>query len=431
MGINLGAFIAPLAATVLHEIFGTYNAAFMAAAIGMGFSLVVFEIWKSRYLHADNKHAAGQENQRKQEAEVISKTEERDRLIALGIIFSIIIFFWMAFHQNGLTFTLFAQRSTADKYVITEAEVSDWNEFRQAVLNDSIPLSDEIAALNPKEEMDQSYLDKLNAILRKPELFFIDGKRVQELPWENIPNEELRKDFMLGMEIKDNERIKLKKSANELDGYANIPISEIDQSTLRDIRIVNRELLSARYPQITESVPSLVRPATYLKPETYATFNPLFILILTPIIVALFSHLNKRGKEPSTPGKMGIGMFITAGAILILIVASVTGGNRDINNMGPQWLISMYFMITIGELFISPMGLSFVSKVAPARIRGMMMGFWFGATAVGNYLSGFIGGFYDSMSHSMLFGILFIISIIAGLAVFLFLPKLKRATGNA
>ena len=70
----------------------------------------------------------------------------------------------------------------------------------------------------------------------------------------------------------------------------------------------------------------------------------------------------------------------------------------------------MYFIITIGELFISPMGLSFVSKVAPARIRGMMMGFWFGATAVGNYLAGFIGGFYDSMSHSMLFGILFLIA---------------------
>lgn len=431
MGINLGAFVAPLAATILHEIFGTYNAAFAAAAIGMGLSLVVFEIWKSRYIHADNKHAAGQENQKKQEAEVISKKEEKDRLIALGIIFSIIIFFWMAFHQNGLTFTLFAQRSTADKYVLTESEISDWDSFKQTVLNDSIPLSDELAELKPGDQLEKEYLDKLNAIMRKPNLFFIDGKRVQELPFENIPNEDLRKDFMLGLEIKDNERIKLKKSAAELDEFIGKSIGQIDQSDLRDIRIVNRELLSSRYPQITHSVPSLVRPSTYLKPETYATFNPLFILILTPIIVALFNTLNKRDKEPSTPGKMGIGMFITAGAILILVIGSVLGGNKDVNNMGPQWLISMYFVITIGELFISPMGLSFVSKVAPARIRGMMMGFWFGATAVGNYLSGFIGGFYDKMSHSMLFGILFIISILAGLAVFLFLNKLKRATGNA
>jgi len=77
------------------------------------------------------------------------------------------------------------------------------------------------------------------------------------------------------------------------------------------------------------------------------------------------------------------------------------------------------------------MGLSFVSKVAPARIRGMMMGFWFGATAVGNYLAGFIGGFYDSMSHSMLFGILLLIAFVAGFAVLFFLKKLKHATQGA
>lgn len=431
MGINLGAFIAPLAATVLHEVFGTYNAAFGAAAIGMALSLVVFEVWKSRFIHADNKDAAGQENQKRQEAEVVSKEEEKERLMALGIIFSIIIFFWMAFHQNGLTFTLFAQRSTADKYVITEVEMSDWQEFRIAVLNDSIPLSEKMARLNPGDQLKEDYLIKLNALLREPGIFFKDGKRMQKLPYESIPNEELRKDFMFGIDIQDNERIKLKKSANKLKNLINTPMDELEKSVLRDIRIVNRELLSARYDQVTYSVPSIGKPSTYLKPETYATFNPLFILILTPIIIAMFNRLNKKGKEPSTPGKMGIGMFITAGAILILVVSSMMSGNSDSNNMSPNWLISMYFVITIGELFISPMGLSFVSKVAPARIRGMMMGFWFGATAVGNYLSGFIGGFYDSMSHSMLFGILFLISIIAGLAVFLFLNKLKRATKGA
>jgi len=431
MGINLGAFVAPLAATVLHEIYGTYNAAFAAAAIGMGLSLVVFEVWKSKYIHADNKHADGQENQKKQEVEVLSKKDERERLIALGIIFSIIIFFWMAFHQSGLTFTLFAQRSTADKYVVTESEISDWPSFRSAVMQDSIMLQKKFSDLSSSDEMKDEDLVKLNSFLREPGLFFKYNQRLQKLPFEDIADEELRKNFLFGLDIQDNEKVKLKSSAAKLKEWQSTDIASLDKGDIRDVRIVNRELLSARYPQIDNAVTTVSRPSTYLKPETYATFNPLFILFLTPLVVAMFNLLNKRGKEPSTPGKMGIGMFITAVAISVLVIGSHLGGNSDSNNMSPNWLISMYFVITIGELFISPMGLSFVSKVAPARIRGMMMGFWFGATAVGNYLSGFIGGFYVSMSHSMLFGILFVISIVAGLAVFLFLKKLKHATQGA
>lgn len=428
MGINLGAFIAPLAATVLHEIFGTYNAAFAAAAVGMLLSLVVFEIWKNKYLHADNKHTEGQGNQQKQEGEQLSKGAEKERLVALGIIFSIIIFFWMAFHQNGLTFTLFAQRSTFDKNVITETEIEDWQGFKQNVLNDSIPLTGKFAAANFSDNLTPEEYEKFNQLMREPDLFFINNKRVEHFPFENIPDEELLKDYsvlgLFSIEIQDNDKIRLKKFSEKLDKLYVTKGTEIEKGDLRDIRVVNRELLSVRYTQIKQGY-------FILKPETYATFNPLFILILTPLIVAFFNFLNKRGKEPSTPGKMGIGMFITGIAVVILVVASLSGGNADANNMSPNWLISMYFIITIGELFISPMGLSFVSKVAPARIRGMMMGFWFGATAIGNYLSGFIGGFYDDMSHSTLFGILVVISFIAGVFVILFLKKLKHSTEGA
>ena len=87
----------------------------------------------------------------------------------------------------------------------------------------------------------------------------------------------------------------------------------------------------------------------WLKPETYATFNPLFILILTPVVVTTFNWLRKRGKEPSSPGKIGIGMFISGLALMIMIFASSMGGNADANNMSPNWLISTYFVITIGN----------------------------------------------------------------------------------
>jgi POT family proton-dependent oligopeptide transporter len=166
----------------------------------------------------------------------------------------------------------------------------------------------------------------------------------------------------------------------------------------------------------------------WLKPETYATFNPLFILLLTPLVVGFWGWLRKRGKEPSTPAKIGFGMFISGLSLIIMVVAGLMGGNADANNMGPQWLISTYFVITIGELCLSPMGLSFVSKVAPARMRGLMMGGWFGATAIGNYLSGLFGGFYNSMPHHMFFGFLVLLLFISALLLRIFLKKLKLAT---
>ena len=166
----------------------------------------------------------------------------------------------------------------------------------------------------------------------------------------------------------------------------------------------------------------------WLKPETYATFNPLFILILTPLVVGFWGWLRKRGKEPSTPAKMGLGMFISCLSLIVMVVAGLMGGDADANNMGPQWLISTYFVITIGELCLSPMGLSFVSKVAPAKMRGLMMGGWFGATAIGNYLSGLFGGFYNSMPHHMFFGFLVILLFISTLLLRVFLKKLKLAT---
>jgi len=285
MGINLGAFVAPLAATYLHKLFGNYNAAFGAAAIGMFLSLIVFEIWKKNYIHADNKHEDGAKNQAIQEANNVSPEKEKERIVALGIIFTIVIFFWMSFHQNGFALTLFAQRSTV---------IIDW-----------------------------------------------------------------------------------------------------------------------------------------LKPETYATFNPFFILLLTPVIVVFFNWLRKQGKEPSSPGKIGIGMFISGLAMLIMVFASQMGGNADANNMSPNWLISSYFVITIGELFLSPMGLSFVSKVAPARMKGLMMGGWFGATAIGNYLSGFIGSFYNTLTHTQFFLILSALLFMSAIMVKVVLKKLKHATDGA
>ncbi|MDD4919106.1 MAG: peptide MFS transporter [Bacteroidales bacterium] len=135
--------------------------------------------------------------------------------------------------------------------------------------------------------------------------------------------------------------------------------------------------------------------------EIFQSVNPLFVVLLTPIIVVLFSWLNRKGKEPSTPKKIAIGMGIAALAYIIMTVASVNlpafsevkaaGGLDPSLKVGPFLLISTYFVLTVAELFISPLGLSFVSKVAPPNMQGLMQGGWLSATAVGNQLL-FIGG---------------------------------------
>lgn len=134
--------------------------------------------------------------------------------------------------------------------------------------------------------------------------------------------------------------------------------------------------------------------------EIFQSINPLFIVLLTPIIMGIFGWLRARGKEPSTPRKIAIGMFIAALAYFVMTMGSLglplksevdaMGGLSDIQRVTPFLLIGTYFILTVAELFISPLGISFVSKVAPPQYQGVMQGGWLGATAVGNQLL-FIG----------------------------------------
>ena len=164
----------------------------------------------------------------------------------------------------------------------------------------------------------------------------------------------------------------------------------------------------------------------FLRPETYQFFNPVFILILTPPLLWLFSRLSLRKLEPSTPVKIFFGLVIMGLAMLIMVLASNMGGDGDVKIMSPAWLISTYFVITLGEILISPMGLSYVSKVAPRKIQGIVMSGWYLSTAVGSGSSGIFGRFYGEMSHQQYFTLLAGISLFAAILVLIFMKKLKR-----
>jgi len=281
MGVNLGAAIAPLAATAISIIFHSYRISFWAAAAGMLFSLIVFQTGKNYLLGADIRQDRAS-REKSNRISTMPKSEERERLLILIVLFFIVSIFWVAFYQNGFALTLFAERSTV---------ILSW-----------------------------------------------------------------------------------------------------------------------------------------LRPETYQFFNPFFILVLTPPLLSFFDRLRKVNKEPTTPRKMFLGMQIIGIAMIVMVIASLLGGNKDQNIMSPLWLITTYFIVTLAEIMISPIGLSFVSKVSPSRYQGIMMGGWFVSIALGSYGSGLMGKFYSDFAHHQYFLILTGLLVIAAVLVFLFLKKLEKYT---
>ena len=166
----------------------------------------------------------------------------------------------------------------------------------------------------------------------------------------------------------------------------------------------------------------------------FQQFNPFFVVSLTPVSVAVFGALGKKGKEPSAPVKIGLGMLL-AGVGFAVITAASTDlispmdlGDSAQSVLSPNWLIGTYFTLTVAELLLSPMGISFVSKVAPPKYKGLMMGGWFAATAIGNYLSSIPSKLWNRIPLMANWAILIGLCVIAGLIMFVLRKKLEAAT---
>ena len=170
-------------------------------------------------------------------------------------------------------------------------------------------------------------------------------------------------------------------------------------------------------------------PNPNIEPQLFQSFNPLFIVFLTPVIVGFFNWLRNRGQEPSSPKKMGIGMFITALSFVIMLIGALH--LQNVTGLSPYWLIGTYFIITIAELFISPIGISFVAKVAPPRFSGLAQGGWLGATAIGNLAAGLIGRLWDIVEIWQFFLLVIILTLISGVFIFSIMKILRNATQSS
>ncbi len=289
----------------------------------------------------------------------ISTREERPRIVSLLLVFAVVIFFWMSFHQNGLTLTFFARDYT----------VKEVGPFTNIFFN-------------------------LESILA-----FIGA--------------------VAGLILIFN-----KKSVNRLIGG-----------------IMFLALGALTYYFVTRADAS-----NPIAPEVFQSFNPLFIVSLTFPVMAVFSWLRRKDREPSTPKKIGIGMIIAAIGFMVILIASVNlvsphelqytnaAGEikynpvPDSSRVVPYWLISSYLILTIAELFLSPMGLSFVSKVAPSRFQGLMQGGWLLATAVGNKLL-FIGSdFWGKLELWQLWLIFIVCCLLSAIFIFSIMKRLENAT---
>lgn len=278
--------------------------------------------------------------------------EEKPRVMALIMVFVVVIFFWMSFHQNGLTLTFFARDYIAKEVgPFTNLFFGPW-----------------------------SILSVFGALAG---LFVAIGKN--KTRYERLIGLAL---FFVGSAL----------------AYYDVQSSQQENA---------------------------------IAPEIFQSFNPLFIVFLTPLVMSIFGWLNKKEIEPSTPKKIGFGMIIAALAFLLILVASLNmvsphtlNGQAvpDSSRVTPYWLINGYLVFTIAELFLSPMGLSFVSKVAPPRFQGLMQGGWLLATAVGNKLLVVGSFFWSRLDLWMLWSIFIVCCLLSAAFMFSMLKKLERVT---
>jgi len=150
----------------------------------------------------------------------------------------------------------------------------------------------------------------------------------------------------------------------------------------------------------------------------YQAFNPFMIWFFTPVLTGLWSWQRARNQEPTSLTKMAIGCVLLGLGFVVMISAAQGLTNPDMQR-SILWLVGSTVIYTFGELYLSPIGLSFVTKVAPVRMVSMMMGVWFLANFIGNYMTGYLGTFYEKMPKTQFFGLMTTIGVVAGIVLFI------------
>ena len=360
MAINIGALFAPTAAIKIKEYAETalgyssndaYHFSFAVACASLILSIAIYYVFRSTFRHTEGgkKKAAAADTA---PVEELSKEETKQRIVALCLVFAVVIFFWMAFHQNGLSLTYFADEFTAQSAEGLQAMCFNvWN------------LVAVIFIVYALFSLFQSKTGKGKAI-----------------------------------------------SAIVIIAAVAFLVLQYDFEGKVDV-----------------SAP------------IFQQFNPFYVVALTPVSMAIFGALAAKGKDPSAPRKIAYGMIVAAVAYALMAFGSFglpmpqttmgADGNPvavHVADVTPNLLISVYLVLTFGELLLSPMGISFVSKVAPPKYKGMMMGGWFVATAIGNQLVVVGGLLWGAVPLWVCWSVFLGVCLVAAIFMFAMMKRLEK-----
>ncbi|MBR0490191.1 MAG: peptide MFS transporter [Prevotella sp.] len=357
MAINIGALFAPTAAVRIMEwaqqhlgtsVNDSYHFAFAVACASLIVSIAIYYIFRPSFRHVEGGKGKGDKTQDVAAEPELSKEETKQRIVALCLVFAVVIFFWMAFHQNGLSLTYFADE-------FTEKSASGVHTMPFDVINLVMIIFIVYAAFG------------------------------------------------------------LFQSKTAKGRYISMGII-----------VAAVAVLCYKYTEATGEIP--------ISAPIFQQFNPFYVVALTPVSMAIFAYLAKTGKEPTPPRKIAYGMLVAAAAFIVMLVASqglLTPNAQKVAGDGasfvsPYWLIGTYLILTFGELLLSPMGISFVSKVAPPKLKGLMMGGWFVSTAIGNKLVGVGGYLWGDIPLTVVWGVFIAVCVVAALFMFAMMKRLEK-----
>ena len=360
MAINIGALFAPTAAIKIKEYAETslnyssndaYHFSFAVACASLILSIAIYYAFRSTFRHTEGGSKKEAKAAEAAPVEELSKEETKQRIVALCLVFAVVIFFWMAFHQNGLSLTYFADEFTAQSAEGLQAMCFNvWN--------------------------------LVGVIFIVYALFSLFQSKTGKA-----------------------------KAASAA------------------VILITAALLCLSYDadgSISVSAP------------IFQQFNPFYVVALTPVSMAIFGSLAAKGKEPSAPRKIAYGMIVAAIAYALMAFSSfglpmpqtemVNGEPIAVHvaDVTPNLLISVYLVLTFGELLLSPMGISFVSKVAPPKYKGMMMGGWFVATAIGNQLVVVGGLLWGAVPLWVCWSVFLGVCLVAAIFMFAMMNRLEK-----
>ena len=391
MGINIGAFICNFFGSYLRNTF-SWGAAFLAAGVGMFIGVIIFWIGQKHYKHADVRKPT------KAEDMPVSK------ILGITLLPALIAGYigWV------IPKNIFGSDST-DAFIFGALPVAGYY----------------VSIMVRSNAQDKKPISALLAVFAVAIVFWAIFKQngTALTTWaESYTNREVPTALVAPAKA-------LGMVQQPMYAKDSVPMADIQFRIMRDA--AGKPQKTYDYPLYFKNIAPEQLPAegekiTLVSTELFQSVNPFWVVLLTPLLVFFWAFLKKRNKEPNTSWKIFYGLFITALSTLVMVTATYVCHN-GLDKSSMWWLVACYGVITVGELCLSPMALSLVSKLSPPRLTGLMMGGWFLSTSIGNKLSGVLASLWDGYENKANFFLVnFVLALITSVVILLMIRWLNK-----